>query len=287
MGALAHLVAGAVPDRVDELLALDAAVRAPLPLSTRVGVVGTGSGVGCSVVAGLLAATLAARRPGRVLAVDASAGGRSVLWHAGCTEPARSTPAQHAARRAAQSGADAVAGLVRTPGGVHCLDLTEDGTAPDRTWQAAVGPVSRFFDVVVTDHGARTARAAGPVAATASVVCVVAEADRRGWQQGVDLASGFAAAGLPVVLAVDATARRAPAWCATAVRISPLPVVVVPHDRAHDAPQPVPARSLRPATTRAALRLAAAVLAASQGGRTVPGAAATDGAARTGRRVAS
>ncbi|MDM8084212.1 hypothetical protein QUV83_05495 [Cellulomonas cellasea] len=263
-GALKHLVAASAPERADELVALDAAARAPLPLSTRVGVVATAGGSGCSVVAGILAATLAARRGGRVLAVNASAGGRSLLWHGGCAQPAASTAEQHAARRAARSSAQATAGLTRTSAGLYCLDLAEDGaTAPDARWWLGVGPAGRFFDVVVTDHGARTPARSGPVAASASVVCVVTHAERSAWQHAVDLASAFMGAGVPAVLAVNAAGGRAPAWCRTAARLSAVPTVLVPHDRAHGAAEPAPRRDLRPATTLAALRLAATVLSAA------------------------
>lgn len=261
-GALGHVLASAAPDRAAELVALDAAVRAPLPLSTRVGVVGVAGGSGCSVVAGLLAATLAARRPHRVLAVNASHGGRSLLWHAGTVEDARSTAAQDAERTSATSGIAAADGLVRTPGGLHCLDLAHDGGPVAETrWWEGVGPAGRFFDVVVTDWGARTAARSAPVAAASSVVCVVTEAERPAWQHAADLAGRFVAAGVPAVLAVDAVRGRAPAWCAEAVRLSPVPTVLLPHDRAHASVAPVAPARLRAATAAAVLRLAACVVA--------------------------
>ena len=64
-----------------------------------------------TAVAGLLASTLAARREHRVLAVNASAGNRSALWHAGCTVAAGTTPERDATRRAARSGEEVTAGL--------------------------------------------------------------------------------------------------------------------------------------------------------------------------------
>ncbi|GIG21638.1 hypothetical protein Cch01nite_23620 [Cellulomonas chitinilytica] len=260
-GVLDHVLASAVPDRARELVVLDRAVRAPLPLSTRVGVVGVSAGVGCSVVAGLVASALAARRPHRVLAVNASAGGRSLLWHAGATTVEPALPADDEARRGARTGAEAVEGLARTGGGLHCLDLAVDGApVPDARWWEALGPAGRFFDVIVTDWGARSAARSGAVGASSSVVCVVAEAERSSWQHGTDLVGRVAADGVPAVLAVSAVRGRPAAWCAEAARLSRVPVVVVPHDRAHGAAAPVPAARLRAATGVAVLRLAAAVV---------------------------
>ncbi|MGY4645333.1 hypothetical protein [Cellulomonas sp. URHB0016] len=264
VGVLEHVLASAVPDRVRELVVLDEALRAPLPLSTRVGVVGVAGGVGCSVVAGLLASTLAARRPHRVLAVNASAGGHSLLWHAGITSVVPAAPATDEVRLAARTGAQAVDGLALTAGGLHCLDLAVDGgPVPDSRWWQALGPAGRFFDVITTDWGARSAGRAAPVAASSSVVCVVAEAERSSWQLGVDLVDRFTAAGVPGVLAVNALRSRPAAWCAEAARLSPVPVVLVPHDRAHGAVAPVQAAQLRTVTGVAVLRLAAALVSAA------------------------
>jgi MinD-like ATPase involved in chromosome partitioning or flagellar assembly len=285
VGALGHVLASAAPDRAAELVALDRAVRVPLPLSTRVGVVGVAGGSGCSVVAGLLAATLAARRPHRVLAVNASHGGRSLLWHAGTLEDARSSAAQDAARTSATSGTAATAGLVRTPGGLHCLDLAADGgpVAESRWWEA-LGPAGRFFDVVVTDWGARTAARSAPVAAASSVVCVVTPAERPAWQHAADLAGRFVAAGVPAVVAVDAVHGRAPAWCAEAVRLSPLPAVLLPHDRAHGSATPVAPARLRASTAVAVLRLAACLVAQATPDRRPDLAPASAGSAALGPR---
>jgi len=278
-GASGHVLASAAPDRARELVALDHVVRAPLPLSTRVGVVGVSAGVGCSVVAGLVASALAARRPHRVLAVNASSGGRSLLWHAGTTAVTPALPADDEARRGARTGAEAVDGLARTEGGLHCLDLAVDGaTVPDARWWEALGPAGRFFDVIVTDWGARSAERSGPVGASSSVVCVVAEAERSSWQHGVDLAGRFAADGVPAVLAVSAVRGRPAAWCAEAARLSDVPVVLVPHDRAHGAAAPVPAAGLRARTGVAVLRLAAALVTTAGSGVGSTGPSAGTGA---------
>lgn len=261
MGVVARVLASALPERVAEFTALDGRVRAPLALSSRVGVVGVSAGAGCSTVAGLLASTLAARREHRVLAVNASAGNRSALWHAGCTVAAGTTPERDATRRAARSGEEVTAGLVRTPTGLFCLDLADDaGPVPEDRWWRALGPAGRFFDLVVTDWGARTGAQAGPAVSASSVLCVVAEAERASLQHAVDLA---AATGLPAVIAaVDLRGAR-PRWLRELAARSAVRVVPVPHDPGHGSPRPLPADRLSAATSLATLRLAAALVDAA------------------------
>lgn len=261
MGVVARVLASALPDRVAAFTALDTRVRAPLALSSRIGVVGVSAGAGTSTVAGLLASTLAARRAHRVVAVNASAGNRSLLWHAGCTVAAGTTPERDATRRAARSGEEVTAGLVRTPVGLFCLDLAEDaGPVPDDRWWRALGSAGRFFDLVVTDWGARTGASLGPTVAASSVLCVVAEAERAALQHAVDLAT---AAGLPAVIAaVNVRGARTP-WLAELARRSSITVVPVPHDPAHGAPRPLPSSRLSAATSLATLRLAAGLIDAA------------------------
>lgn len=255
MGVVARVLASALPDRVAEFTALDTSVRAPLALSSRIGVVGVSAGAGTSTVAGMLASTLAARREHRVLAVNASAGNRSLLWHAGCTVAATTTVEKDATRRAARSGAEVTAGLVRTPVGLCCLDLAEDaGPVPEDRWWRALGPAGRFFDLVVTDWGARTGTDAGPAVAASSVLCVVAEAERASLQHAVDLAT---ATGLPAVIAaVDLRGAR-PRWLRELAHRSAVPVVPVPHDPGHGAPRPLSSARLSAASSLAVLRLGA------------------------------
>jgi|APAga8741243762_1050094.scaffolds.fasta_scaffold00111_14 MinD-like ATPase involved in chromosome partitioning or flagellar assembly len=261
MGVVARVLASALPDRVTEFTALDAQVRAPLALSSRIGVVGVSAGAGCSTVAGMLASTLAARREHRVLAVNASAGNRSLLWHAGCTVAAGTTVEKDATRRAARSGEEVTAGLVRTPVGLHCLDLADDaGPVPDGRWWRALGPAGRFFDLVVTDWGARSGADVGAAVSASSVLCVVAEAERAALQHAVDLAT---ATRLPAVIAaVDLRGAR-PRWLRELAAHSRIPVVPVPHDPSHGAPRPVSSARLSAATSLATLRLSALLVAAA------------------------
>jgi hypothetical protein len=261
-------LASALPTRLDELQRLDAVVRGPLPLSTRVGFAGVDTGVGCSTAAGLAASVLAARRSHRVLAVNASASRRSVLWHAGLTSPATTTAAQDLERRSVRTSAGATAGLPTTPAGLHCLDLVGEGAQPrDATWWEAVAPAGRFFDFVVTDLGARDAGTVASVVSASTLVCVVVRAERDSLQRGLDLAHAAGSAGVRAVMAVVDVDRRRTAAIGDMVRLLPLPAVEVVHDRAHRAVRPVPSTGLRAATNLAALRLAAALVETASPGR--------------------
>lgn len=281
------VLASARPARVRELSALDAAVRRPLPLSTRVGVIGVAGGTGCSTTAGLVAALLAHRRGTRVLAVNASGRARSLLWHTGLTDGATSTPAQDAARSAADDVRTAVDGLPRSAGGVHGLDLHDaaDGAdhradhraaartpAPgDDRWWDAVAPAGRFFDFVVTDWGVRDVASLGHVVASSTLLCVVTTPDREGLQRAVDLAAAGEGAGTPAVVAVMPARGRGAPGTRTAVRRLPSRAVVFPLDHAHGAARPAPAALLRTGTRLAVLRLGALLV--------------DEGAARRGREL--
>lgn len=185
-GSLAAVLRSCLPGQPERLIALDAAIRAPLPLSTRVGVLAADPDAPSGIVAGLLATVLAARRPHRVLAVAAGAG----------SESAHLDEEAIARRATARTGAEATHGLAQTPGGVWTLDLTG---RPQRWWDA-VAPIGRFFDFVVTDWGAPAAlddaRAAG------GVLLVVASADPEALRAGVELRDRLTEPDAAVLLAV-------------------------------------------------------------------------------------
>lgn len=284
MGRAWTTLVAALPSRAEELRRLDEAVRAPLALSTRVGVVGVAGGSGCSTVGGLLASVLSSRRDQRILLVNASRTARSALWHAGLTTPAPSTPADETARRAARRSDTATVGLVQTLGGLYCLDLAApvppaDGTgsgsdsagspggaeagvrpADDSRWWEAVAPAGRFFDFVVTDWGVRDASTVGRVLSASTAVVVTTPADRTSLQRAVDLARSVEEAGVQVLLAVDDVRRERTAALGEMLRLLPVHAVALPYDRAHGAARPVGSHRLRASTTLAALRLAAAVV---------------------------
>lgn len=280
MGRAWTTLVAALPSRAEELRRLDETVRAPLALSTRVGVVGVAGGSGCSTVGGLLASVLSSRRDQRILLVNASRTARSALWHAGLTTPAPSTPADETARRAARRSDAATAGLVQTLGGLYCLDLAAPVTAPDEAgtpdgpttgvrsgddsrWWEAVAPAGRFFDFVVTDWGVRDASTVGRVLSASTAVVVTTPADRTSLQRAVDLARTVEEAGVQVLLAVDDVRRERTAALGEMLRLLPVPAVALPYDRAHGAVRPVGSHRLRASTTLAALRLAAAVVDAA------------------------
>jgi hypothetical protein len=110
-----------------------------------------------------VATVLAARRAGSVLAVDASPSPHGLL-------PLLGAPASGTVPTGT-TAAEVRAGLARAPGGCYALDLRP---APD--WATAVGPIARFFDVVVTDWGLRPAYDLEPVLAGSHAVCLVVRA---------------------------------------------------------------------------------------------------------------
>lgn len=243
---------GCLPGRPERLTALDAAIRAPLPLSTGVGVVGAGDAAPTGVVAGLLAGVLAARRPHRV------------LWVSGLRQdrPAGPQPADAARRATARTGDEATAGLGRTPSGAWTLELE----SPARWWDA-VAPISRFFDFVITDWG--TPAALDDARAASTVVLVVTAANRDGLRAGVDLRARLGGSDLTALLAMH-DLGTAPRGLAEAARVNG--ASWLPADRGLDGLDQRAGgldeldrrkRRVRFATTTAALELAAGVVDAA------------------------
>ncbi|MGN7189672.1 MULTISPECIES: hypothetical protein [unclassified Curtobacterium] len=277
MGALGSLVRsapaavfGATAARTSVLRDADRAVRAPLALSRRVGFVQLTGGVGASTTAALVANLVAHRRSGPVLGVDAAAGGRSMLWHAGLpdtaaqgTDPRRLDPV---------STADATAGLVRAGSGLYALDVRptpvddEQGAPPrqatESAWADAVAPVTRFFDVVCTDWGVRPPGVDLTAVAYAShAVCLVARSERVSLERAVAVVEAVRSlehAPVVVVAAVDLGGGGSQA--VDAVRWPPGTVFAVPTDRARRSDVPRSSRDLTVATRTAHVRLAAALL---------------------------
>jgi hypothetical protein len=200
-------VFGSATGHSRELLAADAAVRAALPRCRRIGFVQLAAGAGATTTAGRVVDLLARRRTGRILAVDASPSPNGLLPLLGAA-PTRAFPAaadppgaapgsaaanatanatadvpgaaaQFAAvRGGAGTAADATAGLGRGRSGCYGLDLRSGRPAPADAWSAAVGPIARFYDVVVTDWGLRhPAVDLGPVLASSDVTCLVVHSD--------------------------------------------------------------------------------------------------------------
>lgn len=256
MARLESILRASLPGESQRLADLDAAIRVPLPLSTGVGLVGAEPDAPTSVVGGLLAGLLGARRPHRVLAANAAQpGDRTIAWHVGLQGTAETTDEQVSLRGAAARGAEATAGLARTPGGVWVLDLAGE---PTRWWQA-VAPISRFFDFTVTDWGAPAdpddARAAS------AVLVVVTGATRTSLQAGVDLVARLSTpSATPLLVVHDARGGAARGMAEAAAAND---AVWLPADRALRAARPTSGRRLRYATHRAAIELTARVVDAA------------------------
>lgn len=266
---LSSVLGSAAPWQVRELTRLDQAVRTSLPLAVRVGVVGVARGVGTSVTAGLAASVLAARGH-RVLAVNSSGPGTSLLWHVGQRPTAASTPDEDERRATAATFADVTAGLPRALSGVYCLDLAD---SQETRWRQSVAPIGRFFDYTITDWGTRDGASLGAATRTSALVCVVAPGDRPAVQQAVDLAGATRDAGAtPMVVVTDPTNSQNPAMAEICDRL-PFPGVRIAHDKAHGGERPVSSRDLSARTRMSGLRLAAAIVG-------VAGAPATEGPSR-------
>lgn len=255
MGRLDSVLRAALPGEPARLAALDQAVRAPLPLSTGVGVLGAGQDAPTAVVGGLLAGVLAARRPHRVLAVAAQPVRPGIGWHAGLDTSAVPTDAEIANRAAAGSGPDATAGLARSAGGAWVLDLADE---PARWW-AAVAPISRYFDFVLTDWGSPSDL--DDVRATSAVLLVVADANRAALQAAIDLAARLATSEVTPLVAVHDTGAGAERGIRAVAAVNH--AWWLPADRGLRTDSLTPSSRLRYGTATAVLGLAAAVVDAA------------------------
>lgn len=251
-----------------ELVDLDARLRRPVSTSRRLGVVAAGGGAGATTVTLGMAGLLAARRHGGVLAVDAAAGPAGLVTASGVTGP---LTLERAAAGTSPSAtcAQARASMPTTPGGVAVLGTgsgTVDPVHPD-AWRAAVDPVGRFFDVVITDWGVRADEGGlDAMARDQHAVAVVARADRATAEAGLALAARLRSRTAAVVLAlvdVGGTGGPTPALARRALAAGGLdvPVLAVPHGRAaHAAGVTVPA-----GVWAAWARVAVALLEAADG----------------------
>ena len=259
---------GSVSAITHELTSSDALLRTPLALSRRIGFVQLRGGSGASSTAGYVASMLARRRTGMVLAVNASAGQASLLWHTGLTRPAADSAreARNAHPRTHPgSAADARAGLPVTTTGLIALDLSRDHLAASAgTWFEQVSPIARFYDLVITDWGVRHPQVdLRQVARASHVVCLVARADRYPAEEAAALLPALSEAeDRPrVVLAlvdVGRTAGRTPQLLRSQLAA---PVLPIPYDPLRAAERPVASRRLPTRTRLAYTRLCTAVMA--------------------------
>ena len=273
----AAMLLGSTGAAVTELRGADARLRAALPLSRRIGVVALGGGSGTTSVVASLASLLARRRSGMVLGVDASGGALGLLRQTvpdGAGEASQAgqghqadqaTEAAAARRRTARTAADARAGLVTTASGLRLLDLSGPGreAAATSTWGAAVGPVARFFDLVLTDWGVRPADdELAEIAASSHVLVVVARAERHAATAAAEALAALAAppAGPRSLLVLVDVARTPERVGAGLQRALGRPVLLLPHEPERSRTATPTSRRFSGRTRNAHLRLAVAVV---------------------------
>ena len=229
-----------------DLTEADAALRRPVSTSRRVAVVGVGGGSGTTTVTGLVAGLLARRRGRGVLAVDAARGDGGLAAVLGVGDP---LPLHRSLGRTAGvvTAAAAREALPQAVSGASVLGAGsargDDGVTPP-AWRAAVDPVGRFFDVVLTDWGVRGAGRDGGHRDLADAVdahhavLLVARADRPHVEAALGLLADLAphlpaGAGTGLVLVdIGGTAGPTDDLARRALGALDLPVAVhtVPHD---------------------------------------------------------
>ncbi|MGL4340651.1 MAG: hypothetical protein ACRCSP_09580 [Rhodoglobus sp.] len=262
----ASLALGSSSPRIRELSRAGAALTVTVPLSRRIGFVQQRGGAGASALVGAVASTLATRRGGHVLGVNASRGSTSLPWQVGVT------PGYVASERrsTAKTSRDAVEGLAHTASGLRVLDLVQENQshAPARTsrWYEEVAPIARFFDIVCTDWGVREFQVdLGDVADSSHAVCIVSRADRHAIDDAAALIPALlerdqAPAVILAIVDVGGTGSSAAPWLEGKVGA---PVLHIPFDAARASATAQPSSALATRTRIAQTRLAAAVLSAS------------------------
>jgi MinD-like ATPase involved in chromosome partitioning or flagellar assembly len=254
--ALATAVFGSGANGRVELTSWDAAIRGGLSTTRRVGVLSLSPGAGTSTVARHLTRAIAARRDDPVLAVDVSAGDTGLGARLGAT-PA----APDETRAAARTTAEALSGLEVVDGVVALRP--RDNTDAVGAWLGEAAPITRFFDVAITDFGVRHPLAdLAACAALCDVVCLVSDARRSPAEHARSVVSAIAS--LPespdVALALVDHAREGDA-VARALGLGALhPVVAVPFDPGLKAG----GAARRSLTHRAIVRLAATLVRAEE-----------------------
>lgn len=256
--ALSTAVFGSGANGRVELTGWDAAIRGGLSTTRRIGVVSLSAGAGTSTVAHQLVRVIAARRSEPVLAIDVSAGTTGLTARLGA-DPV----APDETRAAARTTAEALTGLEGRDGVVPLRPRDADDAVG--AWLGEAAPITRFFDVSVTDFGARHPLVdLAACAALCDTVCLVSDARRSPAEHARSVVDAIA--GLPespsVALALVDHAREGDGVARALATGAEHPVLPVPYD-AGLAAGGRPRRSL---THRAVVQLAATLVAAT--GRT-------------------
>ncbi|HYI50715.1 MAG TPA: hypothetical protein VEX42_03990 [Microbacterium sp.] len=238
----------------------DAAIRGGLSTTRRIGFVSLAEGAGASSLAHRVTRIVAARRAEPVLAIDVSGNARGLAQRLD-VDP---TPANES-RTSARTTAEALTGL---PGrdGWYALSPV-DGGAPEASvdaWLTEAAPITRFFEVSITDFGVRHPLVdLAACAALCDVVCIVSDATRASAELARAVAPAIAL--LPehprTVLALVDHAGDGDA-VARAIAADGTATVSVPFDRGLRDDGGARTISAR----RALLRLAATLVAASDPG---------------------
>ncbi|TDN91329.1 hypothetical protein [Microbacterium sp. BK668] len=217
---------GSAAGRGSRLTEWDASIRGAGTGARRLGFVSLAPGAGATTLAAQVLRVLAARRSEPVLAIDV-AGGEADL---GARLGAAATPPSDARARA-RTSADAVTGLSEGQGWFCLRPDVSDG--PVAAWLAEAAPITRFFEVSITDFGARHPLVdLAACAALCDVVCLVSDARRAPAELARAVAPAIAAlpeGPAPVLALVDHA--RAGEAVARAMASDPWPVVGVPFDR--------------------------------------------------------
>jgi hypothetical protein len=236
-----------------EFGAWDAALRGGLSTTRRIGFLSLVPGVGATSLALQVTRIVASRRSEPVLAVDVSGDDRGL----GARLRAQPTTPDET-RAGARTTAEAMTGLAEHDGVVALRPDLSDGAVGG--WLTEAAPVARFFEVAITDFGARHPLVDLPAcAALCDVVCVVSDARRSPAEHARALAPAIASlpeAPTPVLAFVD-HAREGDGVARLVAAGSPHPVIGVPFDARMQAGS----RPRAYATRRALLQLAATLVA--------------------------
>jgi len=272
-----RMIFGSTGSAVDSLQATDAEIRVGLPLSRRIAFVSMAGGSGTTTTVASVAAALAGRRTGALLAVDAD-GGRSGLGRHLIGAAAAEVPDDDHAerRRLARTVDDARAGLPMA-GRLPLLSLNDPGTGAVRPrsvaeWTDQLSPIARFFDLVLTDWGVRPAvEDLEQVAYSGHVLVLVSRADQPSAVAAANALAGLKALPEPprLMLALadvdrTATPRRLAPTLAESLGV---PVLRLPYDPVVGADWLHAAGRRSGGSRRAIARLAAEIVTAAAGNR--------------------